>query len=264
MNKENKISKYDFILDNMTWSYSSVSSFGICPTMFKLSYIDAVKRNGNFFSDFGSFSHKILEEYFRNKLDIMELSQYYEKNYTNNIISFAPPYPKGMSEKYYEQGLQFFDNFDFDKNKYDIIDIENKIETVHNDIKLVLKPDLILKDKNNNKTLLIDYKTSTPFKGDKPDMKKIDEYKKQLYLYSYFINNTSETKIDIIKLWFLRLNKWYEFDYNESDAGDVVNWFYYTILDIKSEEEFEPCDTKKNAYFCENICSTKEFCPYWS
>jgi hypothetical protein len=95
-------------------------------------------------------------------------------------------------------------------------------------------------------------------------LKKIDEYKKQLYLYSYFINNTSETKIDIIKLWFLRLNKWYEFDYNESDAGDVVNWFYYTILDIKSEEEFEPCDTKKNAYFCENICSTKEFCPYWS
>jgi len=258
------ISKYDMILDNMTWSYSSVSSFTTCPAMFKYTYIDAVKRKNNFFSEYGSFSHKILEDYFRNKLDIMELALYYENNYTKNIVSFAPPYPAGMDEKYYKQGLDFFLDFNFEKDKYDIAYIEKKIEATHNDIKLVVKPDLILKEKDTNKHILIDYKTSTPFIKDKPDMKKINEYKKQLYLYSYFINEHLSEKIDLIKLWFLRLNKWYEFDYNADDAADTVNWFYSTILDIKDEEEFPPCDIVKNAYFCQNICSCHDDCQYCS
>ena len=55
----------------MTWSYSSVNSFATCPHMFKLTYIDSVNRKNNFFSEYGLFSHKILENYFKDKLDIM-------------------------------------------------------------------------------------------------------------------------------------------------------------------------------------------------
>ena len=254
--------KYETILDNMAWSYSSVNSFATCPHMFKLTYIDSVNRKNNFFSEYGLFSHKILENYFKDKLDIMELALYYENDYAKSIISPPPPYPAGMSEKYYNQGLEFFLNFDFDKEKYNIIYIEKKIQAIFNDIKLVAKPDLILKEKDTGKNILLDYKTSVPFIKEIPNMKKIDEYKKQLYLYSYFTNEQLHANIDIIKLWFLRVNKWYEFAYNEDEAADVVNWFYSTILDIKSEEVFPPCDIKKNAYFCDNLCSVKEHCKY--
>jgi len=250
------------ITENMTFSYSSVTSFITCPLMFKLTYIDSEKRSGNWYSDFGLLMHETLEKYFKNELDIIELSSFYETNYSKIVTSTPPAFPRGIAERYYNDGLEFFNNFDFDKNKYEIISVENKIETVYNNIKLVLKPDLVLKEKKSGDIILFDYKTSDPFKNGKTDKKKLEEYKRQMYLYAYFISHTTDIKINKIKLWFVRINKWYEFDYVEKDAGDVIDWLFLKVLDIQSEENFEHCDTTKNKFFCQMLCSVSEKCPF--
>lgn len=253
---------YSVILDNMCFSYSSVNSFVTCPHMFLLNYLKNEDRVNNFFSDFGLLIHEILEKYFRNELEIFELSQYYENNYASKVISPPPPYPPNMAESYYKNGLNFLNNFSFDKSEYDVISIENKIKTTYIDSELVIKPDIVLKNKETGIVTLMDYKTSNPMKGKKLDEKKIEEYRKQMYLYSYFINHVTDIKINNIKLWFIRFDKWDEFDYNENDAIKVVNWFYNTINKIKQEENFSPADLIKNKYFCDNICSFRNTCKY--
>jgi len=207
--------------------------------------------------------HETLERYFKGELDIMELAGFYEENYPVMVKSEPPLYPSGIADRYYADGLQFFEEFDFNKDDYEIVSVEDMIETTHNDIKLVIKPDLVLREKSTNQYILMDYKTSNPFSKDgKPDKKKMADYKKQMYLYAYFINHNRDYKIGKIKLWFVRINRFEEFDYIEEDAGDVINWFYLGVLDIKIEEEFPPCDTVKNKFFCSMLCSVSSSCPY--
>lgn len=253
----------DMTLENMKFSYSSVSSFNTCAYGFYLTYIQYEQRSGNFYSDFGSFLHLILQKYFEGELEIMELASYYEEHYEENVKSDAPPYPAGIADRYYADGLRFFEEFDFNKDNYEVVFVEDIIETTHNDIKLVVKPDLVLKDKKTGEYLLLDYKTSNPFSKDgRPDKKKMADYRKQMYLYAYFINHNRDYKISKIRLWFVRVNKFDEFDYVEEDAGDVVNWFFNGILNIKFEEEFPPCDTVKNKFFCQMLCSVSSSCEY--
>lgn len=250
-------------LENMKFSYSSVSSFVTCPYGFYLTYIQYEERSKNFYSDFGLLMHEVLEKYFKGELEIMELSQYYEEQYPLIVTSPPPPYPAGIADRYYADGLEFFDTFDLDRNDYEIISIEDTIYTEHNDIKLVIKPDLVVKEKSTGDIILIDYKTSNPFSKDgKPDKKKMADYHKQMYLYSYFINHNRDYKINKIRLWFVRINKFDEFNYNEEDAGDVVNWFYNGILNIKLADEFPHCDTEKNKFFCQMLCSVSQFCEF--
>jgi hypothetical protein len=253
---------YSMILDGMCFSYSSVNSFVTCPFSFFLTYIKNEEREKSWYSDYGLLIHNCLERYFKGELEIFELSKYYEDNYALQVTSSPPPYPKGIVEKYYSSGLDFFNNFDFDKSKYNIVSIEDKIKTTYIDINLVIKPDVVLIDKETKDTILLDFKTSNPFIKDKPDEKKMNEYKKQMYLYAYFINHTTKLKINKIKLWFVRVSKWYEFDYDEGDAIKVVSWFYSTINKIKQEEEFLPADLIKNKFFCQMLCSMRSVCHY--
>jgi serine/threonine protein kinase len=258
------MSYYNMILDNMKFSYSSATSFITCPYMFKLTYIEALERGGNWYSDFGTLMHDILEKYFSDKLDIMELASEYQKNFPLMVTSPSPPYPVGIADRYYEDGLEFFETFDFDKSPYDIIHVESMNEVIYRDIKVLYKPDLILFDKTDKKYILFDFKTSNPFKNDKPDMKKMDEYIRQMYLYAYFMNHnpSNDIHIDKIKLWFVRVNKFYDFDYVEKEAEEVIAWFYNTILAIKNEEEFNHCDTTKNKFFCQMLCSVSQHCEF--
>ena len=257
------MSKYDFILDEMRFSYSSVTNFITCPHQFFLTYIQCENRGKNWYSDFGLLMHETLEKYFKDELDIMELSKYYQDNYSKVVTSEPPPFPKGIADRYYEDGIVFFDNFDFDKDNYEILNIEDKVETTYNNINLVLKPDLVLKEKKTGDVILYDYKTSNPIKSGKWDKKKLEEYHRQMYLYAYFINHTTDIKINKIKLWFVRINKFDEFDYVEKDAEDVVDWLFFKVLDIQFAEEFPPCDIEKNKFFCSQLCSMRSFCKYY-
>jgi len=255
------MSEYDFILDNMRYSYSSVSGYDSCAYGFYLSYIESKSRIGNFFGEFGSFCHDILEKYFKDELDIFELVQYYEENYIEKVAIPPPPYPMGMADKYYNDGLEFFQNFEFDKNNYEIVSIEDKIEYKYRDIFLVIIPDLVLRKKLDSKYILVDYKTSKLKDGkSKFDKEKIEGYKKQLLLYAYFIWQSKNIEIDEIKIWFLRNKIEHTIIVNPFEVQEVVEWFENTIGDIKKETMWFANTDKKNKYFCSEICSMREIC----
>lgn len=59
---------YKPLIDDMTWSYSRIEAFNDCPYRFFLRYIKRHKETDKFYASFGSFMHKLLEQYYKGEL----------------------------------------------------------------------------------------------------------------------------------------------------------------------------------------------------
>jgi len=256
---------FSFILDSLKFSNSSVNSFETCSLMFKLSYIDAKEKIENFYSQFGNHVHRTLEMYFDNKLEIFQLANYYAENFGVNITVAPPPFPKDLVSKYFEDGLTFFNDFSWDRDGLEILFREDFINSKIDNIELVVKPDLVVREKETNQVILIDYKTAKIMKGKYIDKKKLEEYKKQMFLYSYIIGKEKGISIDKIKLLFIRekdpLAQIQEVCYTQEDGENTIKEFLETVSKIKAESEWK--SKQKIDYFCSEICSVRLSCPLY-
>jgi hypothetical protein len=259
-------SSYGFIIDGIRFSYSSVSTYTTCPYSFKLSYIDVKPRENNFYGQYGTLIHECFEKYFSGEIESMELSQYYRENYSRVVDIPAPTTPFGLGEKYKLQGQDFYDMFSFNKDDYQVLLVEDKIDFSFNSSLMVAKPDLILRDKATGKTVLFDYKTATPYRTDKhtgkeiADTKKLKGYYKQMFLYAYALRTERGVPIDEITLWYTRLNRQVTIPWALSKEEESLAWFEENIAKIKEDEEFS--FNISNPYFCNNLCSVREYCEY--
>jgi putative RecB family exonuclease len=248
------------ILNEMRFSHSSINCYNACPLSFKMIYIQAEDRMGNAFSDFGSFVHKILEKYFKDELDLWQLSSYYQEHYAESIKNSFPSFPAGMADNYYNEGLEFFEEFDFDKSDYEIIAIEESIQTKFKDFNFIAIPDLLLKHKKSGKYILFDYKTANVMKGGKPDKSKLEDYKRQVHLYAYFLWYIKQIEISEIKIWAIRNGKVFEFPYDQFYGLQSLEWVEETINQIRQDTKWEA--NTKNQYWCYQICSVRSVCPF--
>lgn len=261
------MSSFDFILDGIRFSYSSLTTYETCPYSFKLTYFDKCERIQNFYGQYGNLIHDTMFQYFSDNLDMFELSGYFIDKYDTVMLAIPPSYPAGMEEKYKEAGLEFFDNFSFDKDLYDIILNEEKLEFEFDEgVMFVAKPDLVLFEKPTEKFLLYDYKTAAPFKIDKRngketvDNKKMEGYYKQMYIYTYGLRNYKFTPIDEIVLWFTRPNRKVTIPWNEHNEDNAIDWLHKTVDKIRKDEKF--IANNSSAYFCNQLCSVRDSCEF--
>jgi hypothetical protein len=261
------MSSFDFIIDNIRFSYSALTTYETCPYSYKLTYIDKFPREENFYGQYGTLVHDTIYQYFSNTLDSFELSGYFRDKYGTVIKSSPPNYPPGMDERYKEAGMVFFDNFSFDKENYEIILNEEKLEFEFDEgVMFVARPDLVLMDKTTGKFALYDYKTSAPFRANKNngnetiDIKKLDGYYKQMYIYTYALRNYKFTPIDEITLWFTRPDRKVTIPWSEKDEEKSIQWLHKTVKKIRNDEKFKY--NNENQYFCNNLCSVRIYCEY--
>lgn len=249
-------------INTIKFSYSNVNTFETCPYAWKLTYLDKItKREPNAFAEFGTFLHEIMEMWFLGKLDIFDVGDYYKENYHSRVVTPFPPYPKGMAENYYDYGIEFLDGLDFDKDNYELVSTEEYIDYNINDLKLVVKPDIILGDKINGGYILMDYKTANPRKQNgKLDQDKIDGYLKQLRLYSFYIEKVKKIKISKLFIWFIRGNEKLFYNYLDIDGNKTNEWFKSVISKIKAEKKFQA--NPSNKYFCDNLCGARSICEF--
>ena len=98
-----------FLLDAMDWSYSRVNSFDQCPRMFYLTYLQCADRVDNAFAQWGTLVHSLLERYYREQVELWDLTSLYEKEYSKTVKERFP-FPR-LEDSYYERGIEYLNNF---------------------------------------------------------------------------------------------------------------------------------------------------------
>ena len=260
-----KCQDYKFIIENMTWSYSRISSYDQCPYEWKLSYIDKQEGVSSFFGQFGAFIHKILEMYEKGELSVFELSIYYENHFSEEVDIPAPGNAYvDIRDSYYEKGLEYLDNIDLILDNYEILGVEKEVAFKIGDYNSIGYIDLLLKDKETGQITILDHKSgSLKFKKNGEISKSSEDdllhFKRQLYLYSKAVIE-EYGRVDFLEWNLFKDRNKLRIPWNKEEYQEAVDWGVNTIESIINTQDW---NARPSDYYCFNLCSQRfNGCPY--
>lgn len=219
-----------------------------------MSYIDCLPKVNNAFASWGSYIHSLLEKYFKGEYEFFELSDAYKSGYRDNIKEIFPPNAfVDLSSSYYESGLAYLNNFDGLATNFEVLGVEQKVELVIGGYKFVGYIDLVIRDKNDGRIIIVDHKSKNKFKSKKEKA----EYLRQLYLYSLYVKEKygeypKELMFNMIRGEMVKES------FKEEDCEKAQKWFVETIEMIYKDSAFKE---NPNDFFCDNLCGVREHCP---
>lgn len=249
-----------FVIDTMVWSFSRLSSYHQCPYGFYLKYVQCTEGEPNFFGQYGSFIHKILEMYAKGELSLFEISPYYEEHFWENVTCDAPPNKYvDIRQSYYDKGLDYLDNIDLMLDKYEILGIEKEVKFVIGGYEMLGYIDLLLRDKETGDITVLDHKSaSIKFckngRVSKKDEEHIQSFKRQLYLYSKAIIEEYGVEPKYLSWNLFKEQKWYTIDFDKAEYDEAVQWAEDTVKMIESDTTWRP---NPSSYFCWHICDMR-------
>lgn len=253
-----------FILDTFTHSFSRLSSFYQCKHAWYLTYIEGERGENNFFGEYGSFIHKILEKYTKNELSLFELNDYYEENFNDDVPDDAPPNKyTDVRQSYFDKGMEYLNDIDLDFEKYEILGVEKKVEFEISGKHFVGFIDLLVKDKKSGDISIIDHKSASIkiLKNgniSKSDLEHFQMFKYQLYLYSIPILQ-EYGEIHSLQWNMFRDKKWIKIPWNKEEYNNAIQWAKDTLALIEQEKEWQPT---QSSFFCNFICNHRYTCEY--
>lgn len=252
-----------FVISTMQWSFSRINNFySGCPREWKAHYIDCEETCDSFDGQAGSAAHETLEAFFKGEISEFEMSDYFADKYKQNV-TLQCPYPNGDTK--FSKIMEYFDNFSFDHNKYEILGVEKKVNFSIGGNDCVGYIDLLLRNKETNEIIIQDHKTSTikilkSGKVSKYDELHFDAFKKQLYLYSSTVLN-EYGRVDKLMWNMLKDGTYIEIPWKEEEYYETIKWAEDTINSINKEQDFP---ANPSYYYCSNLCSVRRNmnCPY--
>lgn len=253
---------YGFIIDGMRWSFSRLNSYYNCPYEWKCKYIDCEWGDGNFFSDYGSHCHALLEKYAKGEISIFEISQLYEEGFNNEVVHDAPPNKyTDIRQSYFDKGLEYFNNIDLDLENYEILGVEKEVNFQIDGKDFIGYIDLLLRNKEDGKITILDHKSaSLKFKknGDisKTDAAHFLEFKRQLYLYSMPVI-AEYGKVDYLEWNMFKDQKKVKIEWSEDEYNEAIQWAKDTIKLIENDTSWLP---SPDFYYCNYLCSQRNNC----
>jgi len=216
-----------------SFSYSKVSSFYNCRLGYYKNYVlheRTLLSSG--LSEFGTFCHLILEKYARGELQIYELLQYYQDNFFKEIpssfeISITPTFRKNLFNNYYNDGLNYFTNFEGFKD-IKVLEAEYGFcVPILNRFTFNGKIDLIAEDEDGE-LIVIDHKSKNGFRSKAEQAK----YARQLYLYAYAVAIKYGKLPKTLKFNMFRKNQWVTIPFNQQDYEDALRWLITSVNEI--------------------------------
>jgi hypothetical protein len=249
----------NFFMDEFTWSYSRLNSYYICPYSSKLQYVDCIKGENNFFGQYGSFCHKLFEDYLKGYISLFDMCEVYENKF-NDVVKLKAPYNKfsNIRQSYYISGLDYFGNFE-GWDDYKIISVEEKFKFEIDGKQFITIPDLIIRNKND-RLEIIDHKSEDlkyPKRQNTKVSEKFEEKIKQLYLNSYAVYQRYNEFPEYLNFNIFRVNNWIKEPFKVEDYNKTIQWAKNTIELYKKESEWKP---KFDYYYCNNICNFRNIC----
>lgn len=247
----------------MTWSYSRVASFAECPYKWFLSYLyrddngSALRKRSGFFAEFGSYMHSILQMYLSGLLARERLSTYYVAHFRENVFSKAPN--QKIYLNYFQQGFDYLESFTFPHRE--VIGVEEKVDFTFADRSFTGFIDLISQDE---KLIITDHKSralkprSKRSKPTKQDA-ELDEYLRQLYVYSAAVKNKYGRYPDVLEFNCFRTQTMIQEPFDPKRFYAVEKWAGDTINSIVTNDKR---GASPEYWRCNYLCDVCDHCEY--
>jgi len=261
------MSDYRQKIDQMVWSFSRLTAFEHCKYEFYLQYIIADDEEylseNNFYAESGLFVHDTLAKIFSGELKLEDAPEYFVDNYYDNVFYRTR---QSIMDNTFEKCADYFSEADFSWiDKYEIIDVEKKVNFKIDNYNFIGFIDLLLKDKSNGKYVILDHKSSEyPFKKDggikKKSQTQFEEYKKQLYIYAHAVHELyGEYPKELIWNHFKDNGQLAIIPFDIEEYNNTIKWTTETIHKIENETEW---GENQDFFYCHNLCNFRSSCEY--
>ena len=261
--------------DGHRFSYSQLSSFSECPYGYYLKHIEGQEDQSNGFAEQGTLIHDLLDKWANGKLKKEQLASEYQRRYPDEVVTSFPRMltSKGYAEKTYQQGLDYFENFD-EFPGFEIVSAEEEFDmplklSDGTERPFIAYIDLVLRDEFSGGLVVYDHKSKswTTFRKERDSM-----YKQQ-YLYSYFVHEKyGEWPVMLGFNLFKENGKRDEREFSMDEYNKTIEWATKAIHEIESYDFIDWMECKEQKInkktgkpepdmFCSEICSVRSACP---
>jgi len=252
--------KYSSIISDFTWSYSRINQFEMCPYAFLLNYIWHAPKKPLFFSDYGSFIHKLIEEYLNGSIKKEELVTEYLSRFQMEVRGVAPN--RDIFKTYFEQGLSYVSGIRFPYAEP--LCVEHKVKFKVGDIPFSGIIDCVAKDGDD--IIILDNKSralkprSNRAKPTKSDA-ELDEYLRQLYLYSIPIKDTFHRYPSRLEFNCYRTGQLISEPFKMEEFERAKQWAIDSVATIIDNDDWSP---KMDFWNCRYLCDFRDECDYYA
>lgn len=270
------------------FSFSKIGTYKSCPHSYYLTYIEKNNRVNGVYGVLGSKLHSIMEQLEHGKISNEQALEMWDSEISYLDFMDELKFPTEKSKKNYIEDVRLYiQNF----TPLDFGNTEVLVEE-HFEIKVLDKYmlqgyiDLYTIDHNKKEITIIDYKTSSKSGFTKSHLlekcyqlilygialeNKYPGYKivkTSFDMVKYAIhNNTGKVKerIEISPDEVLDYSRYFiSVDYNEENKQKLLDYITNNIDEIMSlnNKDTETWKPIKNKFFCDNLCSMKQYCKH--
>jgi len=248
-------------------SYTHFSEYNNCGQEYNLRYNYMFKNSKTKSITFGQVAHTILNlihqkqiTYQKNNEDKLTSNEEIQeiinrvKGFNNNIDDEVGEFNE-IEEAIYKYWENYTPYWNYEGKDWEILASEVPFTLIENDYDLEGKIDLIIKDKDSNDIILIDFKTTS----ETNENKLKERYQKQLITYAMAIKQTPEFEKYNIKeamIYSVKYSQEIPVPVNEVDIKDLTDSLNETVEKILGGE-FQRCKDTSKCFNCEynkSIC----------
>lgn len=246
------------LIEDMVWSYSRIESFNDCPYRFFLKYISKCKDADKFYASYGSFMHKLIENYYRGILSKDEMLTEFLTEFSKNVKGTRPQ--ESTVQKYIRCGVEYLKGFQ--PFKYPMVEVEKRVEFEIEGLKFVGYIDYL--GEENGEYYIIDNKSrdlKPRSNREKPTVKdkELDSMLKQLYIYSAAVKQEYGKFPKALCFNCFKSGVFIEEPFREEAYNEAISWVKRSVADIKSTDDFYP---NREFFSCFYICGVSDDCVY--
>lgn len=246
------------LIEDMVWSYSRIEAFENCPYRFFLKYISKCDDTAKFFSSYGSFMHKLIENYYKGALPASNMVSEFLTGFQDNVVGERPS--ESIVLKYIKSGVDYLSSFQpFD---FETVAVEKRVDFEIKGQKFVGYIDYL--GRKNGDLYIIDNKSrdlKPRSKRKKPTVKdlELDSMLKQLYIYAAAVKQEYGEFPKALCFNCFRTGVFIEEPFDKNAYDEAIEWAINEIETIKTTDDFYP-----NIEFfpCRYICGVSDDCIY--
>lgn len=251
---------YKPLIEDMTWSYSRVVCFYDCRYKWFSKYIHGDVEKPMFYASYGSFMHKLIEQFYRGELSIDDMKSRFLLDFKKEVKGDRPS--EKIVQNYIANGLSYLSSFS--PFPYNMIDVEKYIEFDVDGIPARGYIDYVgEKDgdyyivDNKSRDLKPRSKRKTPTKKDE----ELDAMLRQLYIYAHAVKQIYGKLPVALCFNCFKSGTFIEEPFNEDRYREAIDWFKSSVAEI-TETDSDDFYPSVEFFNCRYLCGLQDDCCY--